>query len=448
MKKTAVKASQVGLVAALCLSLGGLGIFLIGDEKKMWEGSTEYSIRFSRTDGLNEGAPVTLNGVNVGLVSNIRFPESLAENSVLVSLSISNSATPRVRTDTVGRVQTWGVLGDKYIQLIGGSFEASVMEPGTRITATEQVDYEEILTKSGDIVTNAIEVTALLKELLTSINEGEGLVGRLLQDSEFADNAVMRTGSALDSIESASARLDEMMTRVQEGQGVLGRLVGHDDSLDQVLADLQSASADIAAFGNALTDDAGLLHRVTSDPEFAEKVTGNISVAAADLAEVAKDARQAGARLDEISGDVASITQKLSSGTGSAGKLIYDQELYDNANEMVDGSNLNLWNMLWGFLSPFAWIDDSPDSPDPAPSVAPAAEDPDTAAEAAIEGVPAVEQSDTAEQAIPPVPVPAPVAQQAPPQQEVPTVHRATPWWSRRTSRRAPSSEEEPLTTP
>ncbi len=326
------KTLSVGFVTAGSLAIIALGVFLVGREQRFWEGRIEYALQFSRTNGLTEGAPVLLDGVNVGSVTSMRFPPDPTARYVEVRIAVSEDVASRIRRDTTARIQTLGLLGDKYVELSSGTLQTEPVRPGELIASIDPVDYEEILGQSGDIVTNVIEVTALLRQVLTDINEGRGLIGRLVSDREFGKDLADNVSLTVSNLESATSRLDLALERVEAGQGPLGALLAEDDTLDTTLANLQSASENMLKFSDELRHGRGFLPRLTSDEKFAEQTLSNIERATSSIAEVA---------------------DRIRSGRGTLGRLVYEEDLYNDARALVGGGG-GLWGMIWRFIWPFS----------------------------------------------------------------------------------------------
>jgi phospholipid/cholesterol/gamma-HCH transport system substrate-binding protein len=269
----------------------GIGIFLVGNQQRFWEGRVDYWVQFSRTNGLSEGAPVLLDGVNVGGVTSMRFPPDPSARYVEVQIAVVDDVTPRIRRDTVGRIQTLGLLGDKYVELTSGSPVAELLEEGALIRSVDPVDYEALIGQSGDIVTNVIEVTALLKEVLRDVNDDEGLIGRLVSDRDFGRQLADQLRQTIANLESATGRIDRTFARVERGDGALGTLLVEDDAVDQTLSNLDSASRNVLEFSERLVRGDGVLARLSSDEEFADRTLGDIQRASSSIAEVAEQIR-------------------------------------------------------------------------------------------------------------------------------------------------------------
>jgi phospholipid/cholesterol/gamma-HCH transport system substrate-binding protein len=320
------------VVSAVALVIIAVGIFLVGSQQRFWNPRVEYWLQFSRTNGLAEGGPVLLDGVNIGSVTSMHFPPDPTAHYVVVRVSVADDVAPRIRRDTVGRIQSLGLLGDKYVELTSGTLETEPVEEGGLIRSFDPVDYEALLGQSGDIVTNVIEVTALLRHVLTDINDGEGLIGRLVTDKDFGRQFAEQLRHTIANLESATARIDNTVARVERGEGALGTLLVEDHALDETLDNLDTASHNMLEFSDRLVNGEGALARLSADREFADKTLGNLQRASSSVAEIADHIR---------------------AGHGTLGKLVYDQSLYDDAHRLVGGSG-GLWGALWHFVWPFS----------------------------------------------------------------------------------------------
>ncbi|MFQ5352208.1 MAG: MlaD family protein [Candidatus Binatia bacterium] len=344
MKRSESRPLAVGAVFLITLAIIGVSVFFVGEEHRVWQGRELYRIEFSHTNGLQESAPVALNGVTVGSVSRMRFPPDPRAQFVSVTLSISSSVAPRIRRDTVGRIQTLGMLGDKYIELTSGSLDSEVLPPGGLIRSIDPVDYEALLGQSGDVVSNAIEVTALLRQVLNDILTGEGIIGRLINDKEFGGEFVAGLNRTAASLDLAAARIERMTARMEAGEGALGALVAEDGSGERILENLEEASVDAAEFAHKLNHGSGTISRLVEDEELATATL---------------------ARLSDATTSIANVTGKINRGEGTLGKLVNDPSLYDNANAWVGaGTRGGFWRLLGGGLSFFLPAPDDPGESD------------------------------------------------------------------------------------
>src|SRR5262249_56052536 len=81
--------------------------------------------------------------------------------------------------------------------------------------------------QGGDIVTNIVEVTASLKDVLQTIQRGEGLLGAMLRNRELGESTLQDLQRTMANVQETTRSLDQILTRVEAGNGLLGQLPGN-----------------------------------------------------------------------------------------------------------------------------------------------------------------------------------------------------------------------------
>jgi phospholipid/cholesterol/gamma-HCH transport system substrate-binding protein len=103
---------------------------------------------FDSVSGLKKGAVISIAGVDVGRVSDIRLTDDeLARVSLYLSKDI------KVTDDAIASIKTQGIIGDKYIRISQGGSDI-ILKEGDLLTETESaVDLEELISKYifGDV---------------------------------------------------------------------------------------------------------------------------------------------------------------------------------------------------------------------------------------------------------------------------------------------------------
>ena len=103
----------IGLAALLILSLQVSNLTLLGNGP-----SYQVTARFVNSSGLKVRAPVSIAGVRIGEVIDIRFDPETYEAVVMLTISKKYDQLP---IDSQAGIQTAGLLGEKYVSLIPGS---------------------------------------------------------------------------------------------------------------------------------------------------------------------------------------------------------------------------------------------------------------------------------------------------------------------------------------
>src|SRR5688500_5225666 len=107
----------IGLAAFLGM------IYALGARARLFEPRFTIAAEFTEVGGLVEGATVRLAGVQIGRVSGVSLP-SQPGGKVRVALTIARQFGDRVRRDSVARIETQGLLGDKIVEITVGTTKA------------------------------------------------------------------------------------------------------------------------------------------------------------------------------------------------------------------------------------------------------------------------------------------------------------------------------------
>jgi phospholipid/cholesterol/gamma-HCH transport system substrate-binding protein len=119
-------AVRAGLFIVVAFGLAVLVFVILGNASRLFERSTDYVAHFDDVEGLKLDSPVRLGGLTVGSVKEISFSTGLGDTRVLVKFEVSRAFSERVRTDSIARVGSRGLLGDKTIDISVGSAAAGL----------------------------------------------------------------------------------------------------------------------------------------------------------------------------------------------------------------------------------------------------------------------------------------------------------------------------------
>ena len=347
---------RVGLVVFVAILAFAIGIFMVGSRASLFTRKVDYRIRFASAAGLTDGNAVRLAGVTVGDVTDVALSERPGDSTVTVAISVERRMSSRIRTDTTASIKTIGLLGDKYIELVGGSAGAAEIAPGGEIPAAREAGIEKLLAGGEGLLGDLTEIARSLKVILGRTEKGEGLLGEVTSNSEHG----RELGSSLNQ---TLKQLSVTLTKINSGRTLAGKLLADEqygkETGDAIHHALASASHVFGALSADLDKGNGALPALLADPEGKKKVYGlidNLSQAGVSLARVSGDldrgkgllpvllhddafAADFRKRLNDFALHLDSISEKLDRGDGALGKLINDPALYDAANDIVVGVN-------------------------------------------------------------------------------------------------------------
>lgn len=282
-------------------------VLSVGKRSALFEERYSLWTSFHSTEGLTEGSPVRLAGVTVGNVTRIAFGRDPRDPRIVVTLAVERRVQDRIRGDSVARIGTIGLVGDKVLDVTVGSHDQPVLQSGAQLGSVDPPDYLGLLQKGDRILDHVTRIAASLDEFFTGggqiekqslndavrslratlveIEKGEGLAHALIYGKEGADmvGSLGRTAKTLErlaeAVEKERGLLHALIFTPQEE--TLGRLTRTLDSADALIKDTREESLGrlnrTMDRAEALLKDAkegpGLLHALIYDKEGAELLT-------------------------------------------------------------------------------------------------------------------------------------------------------------------------------
>ena len=160
-------------------------IFLIGSKQNLFSSQIQLSTTFQNASGLKVGNAVRFSGIAIGTVDNI---EIINDSTVKVDMMIKDDVKKFIKTDSQASISSEGVIGDKILVISQGSATSKSVKNGQKIKSFEPVEFDDILASIKISAENAEVITDELATVLVSINEGEGTIGRLMNDEDIAQD--------------------------------------------------------------------------------------------------------------------------------------------------------------------------------------------------------------------------------------------------------------------
>ncbi|WP_448701791.1 MlaD family protein [Mucilaginibacter sp. AW1-3] len=216
MKTTTGQKLKIGLFTLIGIVILFVAIFLIGSQKNLF--SSTYGVYgiFKNVGGLQVGNNVRLAGINVGVVQGINI---LTDTSVRVDLTLNSNVKKFVKTDAKLSIGTDGFIGDKLITISpGGPNTTATAENGQLLATVPPVDVDKIIAKATTIITNASNITGDLSEIVAKVNNGQGSIGRLLNNDKMAkdmEKTVKEAKNTMSSVKTTTGTLNEDLKAAQ-----------------------------------------------------------------------------------------------------------------------------------------------------------------------------------------------------------------------------------------
>ena len=274
-----MKLSREIKTAVLVISGIVLFIFLFNYLKgnNLLDSSRTFYVVYDNVEGMASSTPVTINGLTVGKVQDINFSED-GSGSITVKLLIDSDF--EFSKNSIAELYEAGLLGGKAIAIIPAMDNAE---------NAENDDYLEGTVKAG--------LTELVNQRLTPLQE------KIETMMVSADSLLVNINSVFDVQTKANLKI----------------------SIAELAITIESFKNTSVAINSLITDNQETLNNTLSN---IDTITSNLSkitdsVANANLGETINSLQLTISNFDKI---LASIEK----GEGSIGKLLNDDELYNN----------------------------------------------------------------------------------------------------------------------
>jgi phospholipid/cholesterol/gamma-HCH transport system substrate-binding protein len=280
-------------VKTAILAIGTILLFIFGYSflkgTNLLDKNRMFFVTYDNVEGLAKASPVTINGLTVGKVNDIEFLNN--QGTLLVSFSIKEPDFEFSKSSSV-RIYSSGLLGGKSLGLFPKYDLKNMAVSGDTLVGSVEDDMLVAVTKAlGPLEDKVNSTLATLDVLLLSVTEVLDQKTRVNLQS-----AISNLNATMVSLNGASSSLDGLLNKNTE-------------KLDRTFTNLD----EMAVTFNALSDSLATLEPGRLFLEFQSVVSRFNSIATG-----------------------------LEKGEGSMGKLLKDEELYEN----LEGASKQLEALL------------------------------------------------------------------------------------------------------
>lgn len=277
-RKTEIKVGIVSLVAILLLIAG----ISLGKGVNVSVSQNIVKMRFNSSGGIQDGAPVVVNGVKRGTVRTIE------NNNGSVLITADMDMTNDFKSDASALITILEITGGKKIEINPGK-SADRFNNKNEIPGRAAADIGDLVTILGDISGSAVSLVLRLDTLTGELTRATA-DGMLVRDLK----------STMKNTAELTHNLNSFMNDNASG-------------LKQTLADLRVMTSD-------------LKHFVDNNDEKLASIVTKLDNSLNDVEKLIKKADSAIEGADKLITNVNGIALDVKNGNGLASKLIYDQE--------------------------------------------------------------------------------------------------------------------------
>lgn len=383
---------RVGIFVLVAVLAFLATIYALGARARLFESRYTIYADFTQVAGLADGATVRLAGIQIGRVSAITLA-SEPGGKVRVTMSVARQYANRIRKNSIARIATQGLLGDKIVEISVGTAETPAVQAGEALASQDPFEITDAVAQSAETIKGVTALAESLRKTAETLNQS-GLIedasaavktARALADSlgkdasatlQSARGVTERAGRVVDQIEQgrgwahtllyeepeALRRLNTvigstqtLLDRVERGEGALGVLTSREstDAAKRLVALMDRLGR--AAEKNSGED--GLLVALLFDPKYrvlldevrdaahnlrvlSDRVVGGRGMLSGLVKDEPDDGslRRAIQDLQAVLVNVKQITDKINEGEGTLGALVVDPTVYERLVSILEGA--------------------------------------------------------------------------------------------------------------
>ncbi len=346
---------KVGLFVGMGIMLFLATLMGLGSEQNMVEQNYVLTTEFNEIAGLRTGAAVRLAGMDVGVVTDIKFnaaavgqaePNSEEQGTgsaegaapgdkhIAVRMRVAKRFSERIRGDTLASIQTQGVLGDQFIAISLGSLSKPEIAPGGVVASVDPQslldgvpEIKEKLLSIADQIDRALrgddgekagksvfEILNSVRNIITEVEDGKGVLHALVYD----ESVTRDVKGAIDGLDRAVDSVADMTHEIQHGDGTIHALI-YENQIKNLVGSLQKTADNLDAVVLAVREGDGVVHSLLYGDE-GKNLIDNLTAASADI---------------------RTMMTEIGEGKGTLGALIKDPSVYEDVKGFLGGAKRN-----------------------------------------------------------------------------------------------------------
>lgn len=276
MKITREIKTAILVIASILLFIWGYS-FLKG--KDLLADYKIFYVEYDNVEGLTKSAPVTLNGLSIGKVNEIKFSDD--SGKLMVELQIKSDFP--ISKSSVATIYDSGLIGGKQIMIIPNLADREIAESGAKLAGNIKLGLTDLVgEKLAPLQLKLDKVLLNADQLISGIN-----------------NVLDKKGQ--EDLKNSLAELSETMKQFHKASESMNGLIDNNKThINGIVSDFHKVSTNFSKISD--------------------------SIAKADLGKTVKNMQETLTKVDVM-------LTNMNSGQGTAGKMLKDEALYNNLTQ-------------------------------------------------------------------------------------------------------------------
>ncbi len=202
---------RVGLTVVIASATLAVLIFLMSGTGGWFTRKITLLSYFDNAQGLREGAPVRLSGVDIGNVTRVQVVNGKPLTPVEVTMKVNTKYSFNLRKDSVTLMSTAGILGETYVDIDSSTAKGPPAANGDILETRDQPAIQDVVRASQGTLQNMDSLLKRVDRIMTFIESGQGSIGK-----------VIYSPALYDQLNATVAEFKGLVDDVQSGKGSLG----------------------------------------------------------------------------------------------------------------------------------------------------------------------------------------------------------------------------------
>ena len=271
------------------------GVLIVGNLRETFNRKMELVSLFDDVSGLQPGNNVWFSGVKIGTVGSLNFH---GKSQVEVSMNVAIKARTYIRKDAKVKISNDGLIGNKILVIYGGTDVFPEVQEGDTLEVEKTFTSEDMINTAQANNKNLLEITNHVKAITKKLADGEGSMGKLLNDSVMYANI----NATIVSLQKASVKAQQMISSLAEfssGLNKKGTLANELMTDTLVFKSVKTTVLQLQQMADTTSVFIDNLKKAGNNPNSAVGVLLHDEVSGARLKETIKNLESSSNKLDE-----------------------------------------------------------------------------------------------------------------------------------------------------
>lgn len=336
-ERVSIAQLKVGILGIVALTCVALLVFLLTGNTKWFRKAIPLHVFTSDAAGLSPGAPVRINGIQAGKVTEVGLSgETNPQRVIRIDFDVDEDMQKQIPNDSIASISSDNLLGSTKFLGISKGVSKSLIEPNATVKSADTRQFDALIQQGYGVLDSLQVILAKVQDIVGQVEVGKGTIGKLLVDETL-----------YNSLQATVNQVQLLSSNLNSKHGTIGHLINDDELYGQ----LQGVITKVDAITKNLQEGQGTAGMLLKDPKLYNSLDQAVAQLNTTLADLNAGKGTAGQLLknDKIANQLSDTLSKvnvtidkLNSGQGTLGQLMVNPALYDSATGSTRELNLLL----------------------------------------------------------------------------------------------------------